>query len=297
MPEEGGGGEGADVCWYCGGADPEACPVCSTPKPQDREEAIRSETTAVHGQDGWAVPDDPKQEERGRVETPEGYNIALLCESEGHLRDGNWEPARELSHRACMNLERHIDACEGRGTPGQLRPFVRRGERELLALAFAHRARCGLLKQDYREVIDDSKRFARIYAVIVDAGNPELMHKQERKVLGAHAPGASFIGKMTLLGAACEIASQCRDRVGNGFAPKIVLEHAKRAIDGLETLDFMVFPGLNSLRAHLYITRAHAGLELGMWEQAKEDAELALACDPTFTEAEYMKQSAEDQEW
>uniref|UniRef100_A0A7S2BPS8 KIF-binding protein n=1 Tax=Alexandrium andersonii TaxID=327968 RepID=A0A7S2BPS8_9DINO len=178
-----------------------------------------------------------------------------------------------------------------------MRPFLRRGERELLALAFAHRGRCHLLKQDYRQVIDDTKRFIRLYEMLIDEGNLAAMHEHEKKVLSTHEPGATFIGNMPLLSAACEIANQCRERVGNGFAPKVVLEHSRKAIEGLEPLDFMVFPGLNALRAHLHVTRAHAALELERWEEAKEDAEMALACDPSFKEAEYMKQSAENEEW
>merc|ERR1711920_1051904 len=119
----------------------------------------------------------------------------------------------------------------------------------------------------------------------------------EAAVLGPHATESSFVGGMLILGAACDIADTCRNRVGNGAAPKVVLDHTKKAIDGLEKLDFALFPGLNSLRAHLYVTRTHACLELERWEEAKADAQMALACDPSFKEAEYMMQSAEDEEW
>eukprot|EP00418_Pyrodinium_bahamense_P024182 CAMPEP_0179143052 /NCGR_PEP_ID=MMETSP0796-20121207/68769_1 /TAXON_ID=73915 /ORGANISM="Pyrodinium bahamense, Strain pbaha01" /LENGTH=297 /DNA_ID=CAMNT_0020843027 /DNA_START=33 /DNA_END=926 /DNA_ORIENTATION=- len=296
-----GGEEATDddaSCWYCGGANPETCPVCCTPQAEDREEAIRKESAAVIGQDGWVCPEDADLEAQRKAASPEAYNLKLLCESESHLHNGEWEAALELSDRCCRNLELHVEACEGAvAAPGQMRPFLRRGERELLALAFAHRARCHLLKQDYRMVILDGKRFVKLYEWIVEGGNPATMHQQEKQVLNALDPGAAFMGNMPLLAAACEIANQCRERVGNGFAPKVVLEHTRKAIEGLEPLDFMVFPGLNSLRAHLYITRAHAALELERWEEAKEDAELALACDPSFKEAEYMKQSAENEEW
>lgn len=289
---------GDECCWYCGGTNPDTCPVCSTAKVEDRADAVRNETAEVIGQDGWCCPEDIGFEERVKAASPEAYNLKLLSESESHLRDGDWQRALELSERACRNLELHIQAAEGKANvPGQFRPFLRRGEQELLALCFAHRGRCYLLKQDYLQVIDDVKRFARLYEMIVEGGTPAAMHDHEKKVLSTHEPGATFIGNMPLLAAACEIANQCRDRVGNGFAPKVVLEHSRKAIDGLEPLDFMVFPGLNALRAHLHVTRAHAALELERWEDAKEDAELALACDPTFKEAEYMKQSAENEEW
>merc|ERR1712039_570092 len=100
------------------------------------------------------------------------------------------------------------------------RPFVKRGERELLALAFAQRGKCNLLRQNFREVVDDSKRSARIYDMVIDLGSTAIIQKQEAAVLGPHATESSFVGGMLILGAACDIADTCRNRVGNGAAPK-----------------------------------------------------------------------------
>ncbi|CAE8600096.1 unnamed protein product, partial [Polarella glacialis] len=138
-----------------------------------------------------------------------------------------------------------------------------------------------------------------LYDDIVDSGHPKLLHEHEKKVLSCHGSFQilTFLGHLTVLGAAAEIACQCRDRVGHGFAPKIVLDHTSKAIQGLRHLQAPVFPGLNSLRAHLHVSRAQAGLELERWEEAKQDATAALDYDPAFREAQYMLKSAEDQEW
>lgn len=303
-----------EICWACGGLDSSACVVCNIPEPgavnEIEESSSDNEDPINDRQDSQAHPlevqkEDPKQESVGLnplmmqlVDNPRDYNLSLLVQSEGYLHNNNWETALELTNRCCRNLEKHIAACDGQGfQPGETLPLIYRGERELLCLAFAHRSRCFLLKQDYVQVIDDCKRFSRFCEGVFEGGNPEIMRKFEQDVISDYASGSTFLGQMPIIGAAAEIANQCRERVGSGWAPKLVLDHTQKAISGLEPLNFRIFPGLNSLRAHLHVTRAHACLELEMWDDAKIDAEAALACDPQFTEAQYMLESAENEEW
>lgn len=297
-------------CWYCNGINEFSCPVCA-PETKlgktERAQAIKSETTAVYGQDGWCLDEYEDPSKKKTPDTPEEYNLKLLVDAEEELQKGNAKKARELADRAVKNLEKHFNASQGFGPDDDLtnvktaapksRPMVRRGEKEMLALAYAHVVRCYLLEQKYTEGIEKSKIFARIYEGVVNDGNPIRLHKQERKVLWAYKPGTSFLGHIAIVRAAMEIAVQARERVGQGFAPKTVMDHTQKAIDGIAPLDATVFHGLNSLRANLHVTRAHAALEQGRWEEAKQDAQLALDNDPKFREAEYMLQSAEDEEW
>merc|ERR1712232_1423018 len=115
---------------------------------------------------------------------------------------------------------------------------------------------------EYGALVDDCKVFGCVYDDIVDGGHPDRLHKQEQKLFGmtTTADEASFLDHITLLGAAGEIASQCRERVGNGYAPKTVLVHTLKAIEGLRPLSAQIFPGLQSLRAHIHVSRAHACL-------------------------------------
>eukprot|EP00747_Dinoflagellata_sp_TGD_P184576 gnl/TRDRNA2_/TRDRNA2_40320_c0_seq1.p1 gnl/TRDRNA2_/TRDRNA2_40320_c0~~gnl/TRDRNA2_/TRDRNA2_40320_c0_seq1.p1 ORF type:complete len:363 (+),score=102.99 gnl/TRDRNA2_/TRDRNA2_40320_c0_seq1:70-1158(+) len=294
----------SDGCWYCGGIDVEACPVCSSSSlplsPEEKVAAGMSESAGVHGQDGWCPPEDQFLDQtRGgdRFQTPEEYNMDILLESEEHLRKGDSEKALELTKRATRNLEKHFDNVGGDPASRSLRAMARRGERELFCLSWAHRARCNLLKADYDMAVFDCKRFDVLYGEILDDGNGTKLVKQERQLL-CHLPsGSSFISHMDILHAALEIALKCRDRVGRGHIPKVVIEHTQKAVDGLKPLCDKTFPGLNSLQAHLHCTRAQAALELQEWDQAKIDAKKALAFDSKFSEAVYMLKAAENEEW
>jgi len=206
--------------------------------------------------------------------------MQILGHAEELLRRREPEAAFEECNRCCRSLEKN--------------PEPRRGELEVLCLALAQRARCCLIREDYLMVVDDCKRFGRIYEEVLESGNPDLLHEREKVLLG---PATTAIGHLTVLGAAAEIAVQCRDRVGAGFAPKVVRDHAMKAIVGLKSLDKAAFPGLDSLRAHICISRAQAALELEKWEEAREDSLAALAYNPDFREAQYMLQAAERQEW
>merc|ERR1711971_770341 len=106
--------------------------------------------------------------------------------------------------------------------------------------------------------------------------------------------GATFVGHITMLRAVLDIAQQCRNRVGGGHKLKVVLEHTNKALQGINLLSSVAFLGLDSLRAHIHVTRAQASLELGNWSEAKKDAAKALEYDPTFSEAEYMRSAAEN---
>eukprot|EP00933_Yihiella_yeosuensis_P034363 TRINITY_DN27859_c0_g1_i1.p1 TRINITY_DN27859_c0_g1~~TRINITY_DN27859_c0_g1_i1.p1 ORF type:complete len:308 (+),score=61.78 TRINITY_DN27859_c0_g1_i1:35-925(+) len=294
--------ESAD-CWYCGGRDAEACPICAP----EKETPLEDESAAVLGQDGWCCPEEPEDvgsRSKWIQTTVEEYNLRILCESEAELCNENYQVALDLTERCCRNLEKHLDAAQPQGI---LPSTGRRGEHELFCLSMAHRARCLVPLQYFSRVIDDCKRFGRLYDGILDAGRPALLHEQETKVLACRRLRScdsesrsriSFIGHMALLGAAVEIAQQSRERVGNGFAPKTVLDHSMKAIEGLRPLDMFAFPGLNSLRAHLYISRAQANLELERWDDAKKDANLALTWDPAAQKAaNYLLDSALNQEW
>lgn len=303
------GEAGFESCWFCNNTEPEACPVCNVgQKPvEDKSKA----SLAVVGQDGWCAPEDARF--KGWVsQSLEAHSLQILQESEAKLKQGDWKSALESVDRVCRALEQHINIADGKAKPPEGAPvaLVRRGERELLCFVFAHRARCQLLKQDYPILVDDCKRFGRLYNQVLDSGDHRTLQQQEQKVLSvkeehdSEAPAKAsqeaspkVLGHMVVLGAAAEIASQCRDRVGRGFAPALVLDNTAKALRGLELLDFKAFPGLNALRAHLRVTRSQASLELQHWAEAKKDAELALTCDPGFREAEYLLKAAEDQEW
>lgn len=102
---------------------------------------------------------------------------------------------------------------------------------------------------------------------------------------------------MVTLQAALEIQISCKQRVSNGWAPKMVVDHIEKALAGLRPISSEVLYGLDSLRASLRATRCQAELELEMWDQAEEDAKIALELDPSLTEASYLLECAENEDW
>lgn len=284
---------GGEPCWFCHGQDDEVCPVCTVAKTDKMEES-----GALCGQDGWCSLEDPEELSKKsgwQVTTIEGFNLKLLCQAEDLLRKEDAEGAFDLANRVCRNLEKHLDAVEGRSTKdATVRALLRRGEREVFCLSFSERARCLLLKQDFKQVVEDCNRYSRVLETVTEKGDVKLLHQHEKKIM---KEGRSALGNIPILGAAAEIAHQCRDRVAHGFGPKLVLDHSQRALNGLQALERRAFPGLDALRAHLHVTRAQALLELERWEEAKEEAKTALELDRKVKEADYMLQCAERQEW
>lgn len=270
------------VCWYCHGLN-EACLVCSA------EQTPESRTSA--GQDGWVHPAPWESEQKRCAGTHEVVNLRLLTESEEFLRRRLWREAHDIVNRVVRSLENH-DASWNEDRVMSMAS----GEREALCLAFAQRARCLLLKHDYDEAIGDCKRFSLLYSEIMKDGDSERLHHQERQILH-FSPGRTFLGDIVTLRAALEIVVQCRRRVEEGFAPKLVVDHTAKALIGVGRLEFTSFPGLEVLQAHLHCTRAQAALELRNWVDARQDAEFALALDPNFLEAGYLRQAAIDEEW
>jgi len=275
--------------------------VCASPQIlPERAQTHREESAALLGQDGWCCLDDPDDARYGgwTHTTLEDLNVQLLCEAEALLRRGDVK-AHEICDRCCRKLEQHLQNGIVPGAP-HVKALSAAGEAELLCLAVAQRVRCCLLKQDFQAMVNDSKMFGRLHEEIVDAGKPALLHELERRVLESVpglAPEANFLGHVILVGAAAELAVQCRERVGNGYMPQTVLDHALRAVNGLQTLDVAVFPGLNSLRAHLHVSRAQACLELEMWTDAAQEAKAALERDASFKEAEFLLKAAKTEEW
>ncbi|CAE7814093.1 unnamed protein product, partial [Symbiodinium necroappetens] len=247
-------------------------------------------TSAFVGQDGWAC-DDSRDARFGNwtCSSVEDANLQLLSDSEALLQRGDPSAAFERAEQCCRGLEDRLSA--GRRGPlcyQEAKP----GELELLCLAWAQRIRASLLLQNYSSMVEDAKKFSRLHEEIVGGGEPDLLHKFEKQVTGA-----SVVDHIEVLGAAAELASQCRDRVARGYAPKIVLDHASKAVAGLQPLPGNDLPGLSSLRAHLHLSRAQAHLELELWNQAKEDASSALRFDPSLAEAKYMLKAAECESW
>merc|ERR1712070_51862 len=116
--------------------------------------------------------------------------------------------------------------------------------------------------------------FDHFYKLVVKSGNPVKLHKQERQLLEPYVdgPACTYLGHMETLKNSLEAALKCRERVGQGHAPKKVLDVTQTSIEALEPVSAMAVPGLDSLRAYLHVTRAHAALELERWDVAKEDA-------------------------
>jgi len=313
-----------EECWFCNGLNSDACAVCGVAaEPENPDTAIRKETEGVHGQDGWCLPGENNggRAQKKTLETPEEYNFKILEESEQTLRSGDADAAEKallLARRAERNMRKHLKAANADGVAPMWRkyekdlrkdmgapdepavaPVLQRGERELAPISYAQVIRCLILKQEYKEAVEECKWFTHFYKQVVKSGNPVKLHKQERQLLEPYVDNSSctFLGHMETLKDSLEVALLCRERVGQGHAPKLVLDNTRKAIDALDPVSVVAVPGLDTLRAHLHVTRAHAALELERWDVAKEDAELALAYDPRFSEAEYMRQSAEAKEW
>jgi len=271
------------VCWLCEGRDSAACVICAPAA------SACGQTSAFVGQDGWAC-DDSRDARFGNwtCSSVEDANLQLLSDSEALLQRGDASAAFERAEQCCRSMEDRLSGGRGPLRYQEAKP----GELELLCLAWAQRIRASLVRQNYSSMVEDTKKFSRLHEEIVGGAEPDLLHKFEKQVTGA-----SVVDHIEVLGAAAELASQCRDRVARGYAPKIVLDHASKAVAGLQPLPGSDFPGLSCLRAHLHVSRAQAHLELELWKQAKEDASAALRFDPSLAEAKYMLKAAECESW
>merc|ERR1719265_3061357 len=145
--------------------------------------------------------------------------------------------------------------------------------------------------------MEEVKKFKALYETVVESGEPTRLHRLEKQLLADHSTDAGFVAHLVNMSAAVEILLTCRERAKNGYVPKIVIDNSQKAIEGLRPMCDEALPGLNMLRASLHCVRAHAEMELEMWDDALEDAELALMCDPNSKEAEYMKDCAENEDW
>lgn len=289
---------GQSACWYCGGIDDAACPMCSPDRaPEDKMAAILGETAAVVGQDGWCPPagdifGDNASQAGSNLES---YNVQLLVVAEEHLRTGEWSRGLEFARRAVRNLEAHFDRVES-GSPQA--PLLKRGEREAFCLARAAVARCLFTGQQYELLVQEVRDFSRIHDHLVESGDLSRLLLLERKVLDGHvSTDATFVGDLATAAAAVDILLACRQRVKSGAGHKLVMEHVAKALVGLRPMSAEALPGLNQLRANLAATRAQAALELERWEEAKQDALKALELDPALSEAQYMLECAVEEEW
>mmetsp|Transcript_37540 Transcript_37540/g.69977 ORF Transcript_37540/g.69977 Transcript_37540/m.69977 type:complete len:288 (+) Transcript_37540:67-930(+) len=280
---------GGDTCWLCEGRDSAACVICGPPAVAN----ACGQSSARVGQDGWCC-DDARDERFGNWThaTVEEINLQLLRDSEALLQASGAEvpEALERAELCCRNMEERLTDARAR-----LRSYeeANSGEPELLALALGQRVRCKLFAQQYAAVVEDSKKFARVHEEIASATTDIL----KRFVKEVSPSGTLGVDQIEIVGAAAELALQCRDRVSRGFSPKLVLDHATKAVNGLHSLQETEFPGLGHLRAHIYTSRAQACLELEMWAQAKQDASAALECDASLAEAKYFLKAAESESW
>ncbi|CAK9112010.1 unnamed protein product [Durusdinium trenchii] len=169
--------------------------------------------------------------------------------------------------------------------------FRRRMPQELHCLTSMIRARCHLLQQDYTAVVEDCKQFGRLEEEILGTMRGEELKKAQEQV--GLAEVAAFVQR---LGCAAEIAVNCRTKVTQGLAFKMVVDHAERALKGLQPCPEHLL-GLKPLRAHLHLSRAQACLELELWTKAKEDALAALRLDAGLREAEYFVRAADARSW
>eukprot|EP00444_Apocalathium_aciculiferum_P046845 CAMPEP_0183502630 /NCGR_PEP_ID=MMETSP0371-20130417/4363_1 /TAXON_ID=268820 /ORGANISM="Peridinium aciculiferum, Strain PAER-2" /LENGTH=313 /DNA_ID=CAMNT_0025697391 /DNA_START=51 /DNA_END=989 /DNA_ORIENTATION=- len=307
-------------CWYCEGSNPEACPVCAACVPEQEScRASSGEGPAFRhgGSEGRSQQraDEAKrlpacQEDQLAVETLEEVNLCLLHASERHVRNGDAQSAHDVASACLSNLMAHFGAPQpGAPQPRAARPIIRAGERELLCLAFAQFARCCLLRQSYFDLADYCERSCKVFDAVRQMGGLATLLRQERTLLGddggddgkgggGSGAGVGLVGApLAALGAAAAAAVRGRERVGHGFAPEAVLEQTRSGLEGVRPLSCRVFLGLDSLRAHLHVTRSQAFLEMERWAEAKEEATLALECDSSFKEAEYMLESAQNEEW
>ncbi|CAE7507696.1 unnamed protein product [Symbiodinium natans] len=276
------------VCWLCEGRDSAACVICGPPSVAQ----TCGQTSTLVGQDGWCC-DDSRDERFGNwtYSSVEDINLQLLSDSEALLRQGDASGSFERAEQCSRGMEERLS--EGRG--GRLdfqAAAAKPGELEMLCLGQVQRIRSSLAQQNYPRVVEDTKKFSKLHEEIVSGGAPDILHKFEKQVTGA-----LVVDHIEVLGAAAELAIQCRDRVARGYAPKTVLDHASKAVTGLQPLPANDFPGLGFLRAHLHVSRAQAYLELELWEQAKEDASAAMRCDPSVPEARYLLKAAECESW
>ncbi|CAK9112008.1 unnamed protein product [Durusdinium trenchii] len=216
------GGEGP--CWLCEGRDSRACVICgpvatSTEGPSGEK---------LLGQDGWCALDDSKDERFGGwVQTStEELHVQILQEAEAQLQQGQAEAALQSLQRALR-------------TGGKLQD----DNKELHCLTSMIRARCHLLQQDYTAVVEDCKQFGRLEEEILGTMRGEELKKAQEQV--GLAEVAAFVQR---LGCAAEIAVNCRTKVTQGLAFKMVVDHAERALKGLQPCPEHLL-GLKPLRA------------------------------------------------
>ncbi|CAK9112007.1 unnamed protein product [Durusdinium trenchii] len=282
------GGEGP--CWLCEGRDSRACVICgpvatSTEGPSGEK---------LLGQDGWCALDDSKDERFGGwVQTStEELHVQILQEAEAQLQQGQAEAALQSLQRALRTGAAQVASFRTITRSCRLGcSFRRRMPQELHCLTSMIRARCHLLQQDYTAVVEDCKQFGRLEEEILGTMRGEELKKAQEQV--GLAEVAAFVQR---LGCAAEIAVNCRTKVTQGLAFKMVVDHAERALKGLQPCPEHLL-GLKPLRAHLHLSRAQACLELELWTKAKEDALAALRLDAGLREAEYFVRAADARSW
>ncbi|CAK9112047.1 unnamed protein product, partial [Durusdinium trenchii] len=250
-------GLGAPIgpCWLCEGRDSRACVICgpvatSTEGPSGvgRPRAVlvrlglelRVKREKLLGQDGWCALDDSKDERFGGwVQTStEELHVQILQEAEAQLQQGQAEAALQSLQRALR-------------TGGKLQD----DNKELHCLTSMIRARCHLLQQDYTAVVEDCKQFGRLEEEILGTMRGEELKKAQEQV--GLAEVAAFVQR---LGCAAEIAVNCRTKVTQGLAFKMVVDHAERALKGLQPCpeDLRVRPSGPRLRTAPLGTEAFA---------------------------------------
>lgn len=294
----------AEPCWYCGGQDSLACPMCgghvdrAKKLPQtdaERAAAIGRESESLHSMDGWSTTAQCplRGSTLGRAdETPEDLSVRVLCEAEELMMRRQLDKAHETQGRAIWHLEKHT-----RDTTS----IRNRGEVETLCLAWGQRARLLLMQgqEKYEDAQFAAGKADAAYDFIVGDKDPLKLSKHEQKILrmGRHPEGSTYVSHMGVLFVALKLARQCRERVEHGHVPREVMEQCVKVMKGLESLDDGVFVGVESLRAHVLVSRAQSALEMELWENARHDAEAALKFDPEFEEANYLRNAAMKKEW
>ncbi|CAE7735540.1 unnamed protein product, partial [Symbiodinium pilosum] len=167
----------SDVCWLCEGRDSAACVICGPPIAA----SSCGQSSALVSQDGWCC-DDSRDERFGNWThaSVEEVNLKLLEDSEALLLAGNASAALDMAEQCCRTME---DRLSGGGRRALRYQEAKPGEIELLCLAWVQRIRSSLLQQNYKAMVDDTKKFAKLYEEIGD--EPELLHKFEKQVTGA----------------------------------------------------------------------------------------------------------------
>lgn len=288
---------GAVHCWYCDGELGDGCPVCGVPlAPPVAGSAAPLEGPAV------GIAELPRGQQAVADDSLEAWSLSLLQESESFLRQGEAELALKVVSVCLTELMAHFGAqLPGPRQGGRPASVVQHGEREVLCLALAQRARCCLLLGRYSELADHCERSGRILDTFrQDEASLRRLLRQERSVLSTPLDegGCSVLDEpLAALGRAAALAVRSRERVETGYMPEVVLKDLRASLGRLAQLRDPAFPGLALLRTDMHATRCQALLNAGRWKEAAEDAKLAIESDPGSKEAKYMLECAELEEW